>query len=670
MADWAAERLRADSNYRAWICVPDLAVRREELVDAFDAVLAPQRFALPDAAAQSAVYAVSGGTALADHPAVGAALEFLSACFGPVPFAQFSALLRAPGLQGNAEQASLAARLDLKLRSQAPSEADLGTWLALAERTAGANALTAAPALGRLRAAADALGAQGGRRPMSRWVAVWIGAFELGPWSQRRTWSSEEYQSAERFRELMASLAAGDTVFASQPHRAAYEILGRAARDTPFQSETGVPPISVSGRLMDPWLAYAGVWVAGCDETQWPPPADPVPLIPVRLQRQYGVTGAAERSQLELAEDLQRRWALRAAECICSGADAGEGRAAAPSPLLGTVGRIEASEPSPRPHWLLQHREAPRLEAFVDEWAPPFDALERTRGVATLRAQSRCAFRGFAETRLTADTLEQPIPGFNDRERGELVHDALGRVWGRLLDSSRLARLDAQARAGLIDECVRGAIASRCVRRDPGARWRERERVRLVALLERWLEVEEQRAPFVVLRIEGRDPRAGAAEPDEREQVMRFAGLEFRVRIDRMDRLEDGGRVVIDYKSGQASVDWRGERPDNPQLPVYALSAREGLVAVAYGRVNASECRFVAEIERQGVFRRAQQPSAMEGAASLAELMQRWSTRIERLAGEFAQGRAVLDPAPKACQSCHLQGLCRVASMQSDSDDE
>ena len=31
---------------------------------------------------------------------------------------------------------------------------------------------------------------------------------------------------------------------------------------------------------------------------------------------------------------------------------------------------------------------------------PPFGAGERTRGVSTLRAQSRCAFRGFAETRL------------------------------------------------------------------------------------------------------------------------------------------------------------------------------------------------------------------------------------------------------------------------------
>ena len=132
------------------------------------------------------------------------------------------------------------------------------------------------------------------------------------------------------------------------------------------------------------------------------------------------------------------------------------------------------------------------------------------------------------------------------------------------------------------------------------------------------------------------------------------------MRIDRVDRLEDGARVLIDYKSGATGVDWRGDRPDNPQLPIYALLLPQALVAVAYGRINASECSFVAEAERGGVFKPTAKRTKMEGMESLAALMCVWSRRIEKLAAEFAAGRAAVDPTPQACESCHLHGLCRV----------
>ena len=67
-----------DAEFRAWICVPDLAARRAELVDAFDAALAPQRFALAASRPAGAPYAVAGGTPLADYAPVRARSDFLS----------------------------------------------------------------------------------------------------------------------------------------------------------------------------------------------------------------------------------------------------------------------------------------------------------------------------------------------------------------------------------------------------------------------------------------------------------------------------------------------------------------------------------------------------------------------------------------------------------------
>src|SRR6202035_4625020 len=137
MADWALENLRSTERFRAWVCVPDLNLRRAEVVDAFDAALLPQRFGLSDSAA-AASYAVAGGTPLAEFAPVRAALEILAASVDSVPFERFSALLRAPEMHASAAEAGAAARLDVELRKQGPSEADLAGWLALAERIAPA----------------------------------------------------------------------------------------------------------------------------------------------------------------------------------------------------------------------------------------------------------------------------------------------------------------------------------------------------------------------------------------------------------------------------------------------------------------------------------------------------------------------------------------------------
>ena len=656
MAEWARAGL-ADERFRAWICVPDLRRRRAEVVDAFDAALAPQRFGLPGGSA-APPYAVAGGTPLADYASVRAALELLAASLDAVPFARFSMLLRAPELQAGDEDSSSAARLDVALRRRASSEADLATWLELAERVARGEKMAPPAALQRLRAAQQRLLERRGAHRFSEWVAVWIAALEAGPWAFRGRWSSIEYQAAERFRELLATLATGDAVLGTHAQDSAQRILRRAARETPFQVQTGVPAVWVSGQLLDPWLNYDGIWVAGCDDEQWPPPVVPVALLPIRLQRQYGVISASPGLQLAAAIELQSRWPKRAGQCVFSHADAAEGNASSPSPLLPKdASRLSPAFGSvPQPHWRALFETAPALQSLWDELAPPHAGNERTHGVATLRAQSRCAFRGFAETRLDVQRLEQPVPGFSDRERGELVHHALEHVWSMLHDSTALQALLPEAQAQLLDAAATRALAIVCKRRDPGRLWQQRERIRLHNLLGNWLQLERARAPFSIEALEQGD------------QIARFAGLEFKVRIDRVDRLADGARILIDYKTGAASADWRGERPDNPQLPIYALLRREALAAVAYAKVNAAESGFVVESERRDIFPRTR-ATKLEGMPAFADLVEVWSRRMTRIAGEFAAGRAEVAPTIKACKNCDLHGLCRVPAALEEADE-
>jgi probable DNA repair protein len=644
------ERLQADPSFRAWVCIPDLARRREAAAAAFDAELAPGRFTLSSAAPRAA-YALAGGSPLTQHASVRAVLDFLDAANGGVNFARFSALLRAPWLQESEGDAGAAALLELDLRERGPYEATLAEWLKLCEEFRRFKSLPPVTAAMHLSRALATLEANASAKRMSEWIPLWLEAFKLGPWVLRRRWSSVEFQAAERLRDLLTSLVRADGFFGTQSRAAAARLLRRAVGEVSFQAQTGVPPVWVSGQLLDPFLNYQAIFVCGMSSAQWPPPPQPAALLPVRLQRAYGVLGSDSVTRLANAEALQRAWLQRAPLCVFSFSDSIDGQRAQVSALLARSA-ADVAMPILRPHWRSADP-APILEECHDHRAPPFDTTrETTHGIATLKAQSRCAFRGFAESRLAAQRLELPVPGFNQRERGQLVHAALEYVWSELKDHATLMRLERGAEEQLLEEAARRAIATVCRRRHPGERWRVREQPRLERLLGKWLDVERERSPFRVELLE------------EGGQVATFGGLPFRVRIDRQDELEDGARVVIDYKTGAATTDWRGERPDNPQLPVYALLRPERLVAVAYGRVNAAESRFVFEAERGNVFKAGdrEQPrkGAMEGEPSFAALIERWRTRIEAIASSFAAGDAAVAPTATACQNCPLPGLCRI----------
>ena len=113
-------------------------------------------------------------------------------------------------------------------------------------------------------------------------------------------------------------------------------------------------------------------------------------------------------------------------------------------------------------------------------------------------------------------------------------------------------------------------------------RFAELERERLAKLAREWLDIERRRAPFQVAAV-------------EQKRDVAVAGLEFKSRIDRMDELQDGGHVLIDYKSSRmlSPKQWDGPRPDDPQLPLYAVAAPEELAAVVFARMRPGEMRFM-----------------------------------------------------------------------------
>ncbi|MFO1465219.1 MAG: PD-(D/E)XK nuclease family protein [Steroidobacteraceae bacterium] len=359
----------------------------------------------------------------------------------------------------------------------------------------------------------------------------------------------------------------------------------------------------------------------------------------------YGIDSASAEGQSARAHELLKRWRSRAATLVCSTAsEGGTGRVAT---IFGEPG--PADEVKEMPHWRAYAEAAPLLEErAVNEPAPAMPAGPMAGGVRTLREQSRCPFRGFAAVRLSAQPLELPQPGFTPRERGIILHRCLEHLWRSLRTRDALALASTADRAALVAAAAERAVGAAARERNPGEQWCDRERRRLEKVLPRWLELEARREPFEVEALES---------PGRLE----LAGLQLDLRIDRVDRLADGRRVLLDYKTSSVAADWYEDRPSNPQLPAYALASPDRLAGVAYAQVHAAKQRFCGVAEDARVLPGVATPRSRNlESASLEQELGLWRDRLEHIAAELRRGDARVAPSRGACDECLLAGLCRI----------
>jgi ATP-dependent helicase/DNAse subunit B len=168
-----------------------------------------------------------------------------------------------------------------------------------------------------------------------------------------------------------------------------------------------------------------------------------------------------------------------------------------------------------------------------------------------------------------------------------------------------------------------------------------------------WLGYERDRAPFKILR-------------QEEEITVTFAGIQFSLRMDRVDQLDDGSHVLIDYKSGDTNLDkWGGERPDQPQLPLYALTANLRLAAVLFAQIKRGDLGFKGFSHGDGIV-----PTIAAPEMGWQPQLDEWKLVLERLAADFRGGYAAVDPkSPKdTCRFCGLTALCRVTERGTQAD--
>ena len=650
VAGWLNARLAANPDAQLGVIVPDLSHRGAAVRRLLTDRLAPALKA--PGAVDARPFAFGRDRTLGEFGIVTVALDVLALGGRTLDLLTLGRVLRSPYLRcpdpalAPEAWAARTAALDAELRRlgvrEIPAEAVLGR--------------IAASALG-VRALADSLGdlrrtlAGGGLRGAASWAELWPRALRALGWPLGRELSTLEYQAARGLYASFERFAGLGRVLAPLSAASARAELEALVRSTPFEPAIGAPPVLVLETLEDPGLPFDGLWVAGLTADRFPGASAPNAFLPERLQRARGMPGAGAEATLKAARVALEGWARATGELVMSVAREDGDARLLPSGLLPAAGALEAA-----PAVRARARELHAARALVPMAAGRLPAIAAgirfAGGVRALERQSSCPFKAGAELRLGAAPLESPGTGLPRRVRGDLAHDALARFWRELGSQAALRSLDDPARAARAEAAVAAAFegykgylpAGRI--RTLEARWL----TRAILALSR---VELDRQPFKVLAIEAKENLVLASHP-------------LSIRLDRLDELEDGTTVILDYKTGRTKPSrWVGERPDALQLGVYAAFRDEAPVAVAIARLPLGlEAPFVGLAERGDILPKvralanASQP-ALRGRA-FADVLAEWRQVSERLASEFAAGEARVDPAEGACEYCALAALCRV----------
>lgn len=496
------------------------------------------------------------------------------------------------------------------------------------------------------------------RAPLE-WAELVPQLLETIGWPGARPLSSTEHQSESRWQQTVESCAGLGFDGRRIPWSEFVSVLGRALNETLFAPESLNAPIQIAGPAEAAGLSADAVWFMGADENTWPTTGKMHPLLPVEVQRANAMPHSSAQLDWDVSQAITAGL-LAAAPAICfSYARLSEDNEARPSRLIAQI----AGPPQELPANLRPHTPPTPLAEFVaDSTTSAFAAGKVPGGAGVLTHQSQCPFKSFATARLGAQSWSPAEAGLTFAQRGQLLHAALHAIWGGTATNGirTLTELHALTdRTAFIAAHVHSALEQAIhpsIRERMSRGYLLIEEQRLIRLIDEWLAYEDTRVEFEVAETEAK-------------RTVNLAGLSFNVRLDRVDRLNDGTLLVIDYKTGHVTPKaWEPPRPDDVQLPLYAGFAldkgSDQLGGLVFAKVRHGEESFAGHVGDvcATMFPGLKATSPLVKDPLTAEQIIDWRNLIEALARDFLAGRADVDPRdyPRTCKRCGLQTLCRV----------
>lgn len=656
-------------SLRIAMLLPNPAQERASLEPVLRQILTPELQSI-HADPSSTPWEFSSGSPLASLAILTDAMELVRWAIAPLSQERVTSLLLSPyvGDNGaNLEALDAAARFDvrrLRRLTLLRSEISIPDVLEQADQSGSQPGSSELLASLRWLRRVQEHATQDLRRPReyAEWMEFIRELVRSANWPGNRPLTAAEFAAAQVWEDALDTVSTLDY----SGRRTSFEDAWQAL-EFHLQRTTSLPVSPhASLQILSVAEAEASVFDAAVllrfTDANWPENEQPHPLLPWALQRSLKMPGTDPAATAARSRGRLERLLRSTANILFTCAAQNESGHLRPSPFLETlpVERLDAAT-------LFSSRgAAPALEESTeaipcqtvadDEPLPPLPPGEVIGGASVLRLQAACGFLAFAQLRLASSEVEHhPLDGtlgLDAGERGTLLHRALQNFWKTVASQERLRGMRPDELQATLIRSIDAAIPRHLrLQGDWDQAYLSLLKQRLGSLLRQWLTHELERGPFRILDV-------------ELQESVAIGPLTLDVRIDRIDQVQDGV-FLVDYKTGSQIHTglWDGDRPDDPQLPLYALLPEAAdLQGLAFAWIRAGEqMNWVGFQAQEGVL----PPSTSRSSSTLrdmASLQQAWSHTLARLAEEFAQGKAQVLPKSynDNCVACAQRLLCRI----------
>ena len=629
-ASWAATELMANPEQRIGIVIQDLSNRLQASIRQISEALQSHNVQLP--------VNISAGVPLAETPLIQGAFQLLGLFRYKRPLQEWLDTIYSPysvfaqlGVQDRAD-------IELAMRATRRFDFTLDQFIA-ALRSSQLGELASDDLDAQLEtpssaALAPLIALQQNQRQQSNGLksfADWAGFFdeflETFGWPGKRAINSLEYQQRQQWKNSLEQLAELDNLNFEVGLARAVSHLQQLAQDRVFHPQTSDAPLQVLGLLEASGLRFDQLWILGMTSQNFPASVAINPMLPAELQRQHQMPHALPQRELDIARELLQGFQANSNRLILSYPQLKDEEQLEPSPLLRSFPSLDsedfASLAIAHPPWLVQQD----ATLILDDPGPAYqpDREKIKGGASLLKNQSACPFNAFALHRLWAEPLEQPSHGLSAADRGSILHEVMYRLWGDWQNSAVLKALSEQQineQIGQIVASTLGQFASQH-RILQGAQYLKLEQQRLHKLIGQWLEQEVQRPAFEVVQR-------------EQKVSVNFGDLDLSIRLDRVDKI-DSKLLIIDYKTGEVTpANWLGERPKDPQLPLYLLASEPRANGCAFAQIKGGNINFIGHSDSQLI----EEKKPIENWPAQID---QWHQALLNLANEFTSGYAAVE---------------------------
>ena len=643
---------------RIALIVPKLSEERPALEAVLRNILAPELNSIA-ADLSSTPFAFATGAPLASAAMVATALDLIRWVAEPLPIDRITALLLSPYIGSAAEVPERAAFDAFKLR-KTPTlllEFELPRVLPLATKFASVRNLLTPLAAHAHRLATDA------RRQHATSYADWMelirDILRDAHWPGDRPLTAHEFHDARSWEHALDTVASLDFAGTRVDFPTALQALERQARAASSAHGTADAILQVMTPADAAGSTFDAVLFLRATDANWPSSERANPLLGWTLQHDLKMPGTDPAQTSVRAEQTTARLSAAAPNVLFFYAE-DQNAQSGPQRLSPTIERLGWSTLSPTT-LLLPFEPAFQipLDELEDEAPlPPLLSPIVRGGAMVLKLQAACGFRAFAEMRLFANAPEDVLNGLNARESGNFVHEIMDLFWREVQTQDALRALPRAARIAKLQSAIDTSFG---LRASSDALWSDAyvvlQKERMQSVLIQWLDRELLRNPFTV------------TEREEKKQI-EVGPLTFQLRMDRIDTVE-GGTVLVDYKTGASSNprDWEGDRPDDPQLPLYAVMANHNtLQGIAFAKIlPGKDMKWLGYSEGQHI------PKSLPMEyATIPDQIEAWRIVLTQLANDFNEGKADVSPKeyPFTCIHCTQRLLCRLdpATLNADAD--